>query len=204
MTPMNREDKKRQTREALLQAARAEIVEHGIPAISIRRICEQAGFTQGAFYAHFENRNAMLEAVMIAHMQTSLSTFEKIIAQEDLDLEDALSLLADWLKSIKAQPEATMLTLELQMQAHRDVAFAKTYSRLRTDQHAVVAEGLAQLLERHNLTAKVSPREMAIGFSALWSGFALQGSDPHNPSIDGLLLTFTKALIGPAEKAGKA
>ena len=36
----------------------------GIDAPSIQDVCERAGYSRGAFYAHFKNRDALLVAVM--------------------------------------------------------------------------------------------------------------------------------------------
>jgi AcrR family transcriptional regulator len=51
------------TRHALIDAALTELIEHG-PASSLDAICERAGFTRGAFYVHFADREALLVAVM--------------------------------------------------------------------------------------------------------------------------------------------
>jgi AcrR family transcriptional regulator len=58
-----REETKRETREALIDAGIALFGEEGLDA-SLDAICERAGFTRGAFYVHFADRDAFLEAVM--------------------------------------------------------------------------------------------------------------------------------------------
>ena len=60
----SRGETKRATRQALLQAGLAEIVERGLDAPSLDSICARAGFTRGAFYVHFENRDDFLEQLM--------------------------------------------------------------------------------------------------------------------------------------------
>jgi AcrR family transcriptional regulator len=59
-----REETKRETREALIDAGIALFGEEGLDAPSLDAICERAGFTRGAFYVHFADRDAFLEAVM--------------------------------------------------------------------------------------------------------------------------------------------
>lgn len=54
--PTNRKETQRQTREKLLEAAHASIVQEGVASISIRSICAAAGRTQGAFYSNFRAR----------------------------------------------------------------------------------------------------------------------------------------------------
>jgi AcrR family transcriptional regulator len=55
---------KRETREALIAAALAEFVAHGIDVPSLDAICARAGYTRGAFYVHFRDRDDLLAAVV--------------------------------------------------------------------------------------------------------------------------------------------
>jgi AcrR family transcriptional regulator len=59
-----RELSKQETREALLRAAMAEFAEHGLDGPSLDAICARAGFTRGAFYVHFRDREDLVAAVM--------------------------------------------------------------------------------------------------------------------------------------------
>ena len=59
-----RESAKQGTREALLAAAMAEFAEKGLDAPSLDAICARAGFTRGAFYVHFRDREDLVAAVM--------------------------------------------------------------------------------------------------------------------------------------------
>lgn len=59
-----REAAKYETREALLGAAMAEFAEKGLDLPSLDAICARAGFTRGAFYVHFEDREDLVAAVM--------------------------------------------------------------------------------------------------------------------------------------------
>ena len=59
-----RAESKDATRKALLEAGLAELIEHGRKSPSLDAICERAGYTRGAFYVHFENREEFNVAVM--------------------------------------------------------------------------------------------------------------------------------------------
>jgi AcrR family transcriptional regulator len=60
-----REQTMEATRAALIAAAESLFAEQGLDA-SLDAICERAGFTRGAFYVHFADRDALLVAVMEA------------------------------------------------------------------------------------------------------------------------------------------
>lgn len=61
--PKSRDETKKETREALIRAGLAAFQENGLDA-SLDDICDRAGFTRGAFYVHFADREALLVAVM--------------------------------------------------------------------------------------------------------------------------------------------
>lgn len=62
--PSARERAKRETRRALLRAAREAFAEEGLEGPSLDAICARAGFTRGAFYVHFRSRDDLVVAVM--------------------------------------------------------------------------------------------------------------------------------------------
>ena len=55
---------KQKTRESLIQAGMSLFAESGLDGPSLDAICERAGFTRGAFYVHFADRDDFLVAVM--------------------------------------------------------------------------------------------------------------------------------------------
>ncbi len=59
----SRAESKAFTRQALLKAGLLELVEHGLDTPSLDAICARAGFTRGAFYVHFKDRDDFLVAV---------------------------------------------------------------------------------------------------------------------------------------------
>ena len=63
------------TRDALVAAATAEMAEKGIDGASLDAICARAGFTRGAFYVHFRDRDDLIVAVV-----------ERVLSQTHADL----------------------------------------------------------------------------------------------------------------------
>jgi AcrR family transcriptional regulator len=88
-----RADSKAETREALLLAGMAEIAERGLDAPSLDSICARAGFTRGAFYVHFRDRDDFLVAVMERFLGAFLNA---VIARGDeaRDLEETITRFA--------------------------------------------------------------------------------------------------------------
>jgi len=62
--PKTRELAKQETREALIRAGMAAFTEEGVDLPSLDAICARAGFTRGAFYVHFKDRDDFFSAVV--------------------------------------------------------------------------------------------------------------------------------------------
>lgn len=89
-----RQAAKRETREALLRAGIAEFSERGLAEPSLEGICARAGYTRGAFYVHFRDRDDFISAVM----EQVLGAFlDAIIATGDgeHDLERTIERFTD-------------------------------------------------------------------------------------------------------------
>ena len=70
-------DKKAQTRERILQAASAALIQRGPAEPSVGEVMGAAGLTVGGFYAHFESKDALM-----------LEAFTQLLAQRRASIDD--------------------------------------------------------------------------------------------------------------------
>src|SRR4051794_38148701 len=94
----SRDDAKRETREALIAAGVSVFSEEGLDTPSLDSICARAGYTRGAFYVHFKDRDDFIMAVM----SEALSSFiDAIIATGDaaLDLQKTIDTFVGAVKA---------------------------------------------------------------------------------------------------------
>jgi TetR/AcrR family transcriptional repressor of nem operon len=84
-----REETKAETREALIHAGIELFSEKGLDLPSLDEICARAGYTRGAFYVHFKDREELLAAVI----DRVLSVFmDVVIAQGDSEADLRLTI----------------------------------------------------------------------------------------------------------------
>jgi AcrR family transcriptional regulator len=76
-----------ETREALIASGMALFAERGLDGPSLDDICEHAGFTRGAFYVHFHDREDFLVAVMD---RVGSAIVEELLAAGSGGLTDAV------------------------------------------------------------------------------------------------------------------
>jgi TetR/AcrR family transcriptional repressor of nem operon len=134
-----REQSKQATREALLKAGMDIFSEEGVDLPSLDAICAHAGFTRGAFYVHFKDRDDFLAAVV---KKTLHDFVNSIISQTDLDA-DLSSTVARFMEAV-AQPQVPLLASNrlflhlLARGSQRSVDIAKSY-------HVLLKGALEQL-----------------------------------------------------------
>jgi len=80
---ISRDETKQRTREALVSAATRLFAERGFDAPSLDDICDRAGFTRGAFYVHFRDRDDLVTAVV---QRVGRAFLDALLGTEDDDL----------------------------------------------------------------------------------------------------------------------
>lgn len=87
---------KARSREALIDAGIALIAREGIESPSLDAICDRAGYTRGAFYVHFRDRDAFLAAVMDRVGRSFLDGVMPVAA----DADDLATTMARFVASV--------------------------------------------------------------------------------------------------------
>lgn len=122
-----------QTQARLMAAAVELFAEKGVLAASVEEICERAGFTRGAFYSNFEDKDELCLALLRGQCETYLRA-----AREALDsLEgcgDLDSLVGRAIDAfLAAQPddrETVLMLAEMRLYAIRRPEMLEAYNRL--------------------------------------------------------------------------
>ncbi|KIZ38922.1 MULTISPECIES: TetR/AcrR family transcriptional regulator [Rhodopseudomonas] len=192
-----RQQQRLETRERLIASAHASIVRGGIGGLSLRGLCDEAGYSQGAFYSNFASRDELLLALMERHLHDEVEALRRLVeTTQDKALDDVLAALALHLGGLAKQPHWSLLAIELQLYAQRDPGFAESYNAAKVRSHAAFAGLVEDLLRRHSLAPALPPLQIAIGLYALWSGLVVQGTVPGARPRDQLFLAFLRAVIG--------
>ena len=131
VTEEPRSARREATRTRILDAARIVFAEKGVIGATIEDICEQAGFTRGAVYSNFADKDDVLRAVierehqaLLDHIVGSIELVEAEIASAG-SLEAAVSSLVNRIvRTIPLDRQVTLIATELEIMAVRrpDVA----------------------------------------------------------------------------------
>jgi AcrR family transcriptional regulator len=145
------------TRERVLDAARDVFAERGVFGGSVEDICVRAGFTRGAFYSNFADKDDVLRALidreharLLAHLDASLGFVGASASAEPA--ADPLALMAAiadrLLRSVPADRQFSLIQDELEIHAVRDPEVARLFGEADARFRARIARFLELGLEQ--------------------------------------------------------
>jgi AcrR family transcriptional regulator len=120
------------TRERLLDAARTVLAREGIQGASVEHICDQAGFTRGAFYSNFTSKDELVLALFHrerAAMMDVLREATEPSSYADLDPVTAVGVIMD--RYLLLQPpdrEWYLVNAEFELRGVRDDAVGREFN----------------------------------------------------------------------------
>jgi AcrR family transcriptional regulator len=204
MPRLNREESQARTRELLIAAARSEIVKKGFALASVRDIADAAGFSQGAFYSNFPDKEAILLELVQQHQTEERARIEAALKSAEGDAASAMAGIEKWSTTVNSDPGFAVLAIELQLQALRSPGFAATYNELNRKHRRALGAFVTALFELFGKAVPGEPAEIAASFIALGRGLALLSADVEARRSGQIIMTFLKALIAAAPSAAGA
>lgn len=121
------------TQERLMAAAVRVFAERGIIGASVEEICESAGFTRGAFYSNFADKDELVLALIRQNVNTQVAAAEQAVARTlaattRLEAADLVSFVLAAFVEFGNQDRATILIdRELLLYAARQPALRTPY-----------------------------------------------------------------------------
>ncbi|MFL5884503.1 MAG: TetR/AcrR family transcriptional regulator [Thermoleophilaceae bacterium] len=171
---MTRKEKQAQTRSCLMKSAARVFARRGLQQASIDEVAEDAGFTKGAFYANFKNKEELFLAMLDERFAERIQQIEEVIAGEGTTTEKARRAGDDFAKVVAADPEWERLFFEFSAYAMRNEDFRE---ELVTRYRAMRDRIAAALRARHDdfgIESALPLDQVAMMTCVMGNGFALE------------------------------
>lgn len=145
MASSNRvQQRKNETRVDLIAAASEVFVERGYHAASLQQVAQRAGFTTGAIYGHFRNKDDLFLAVFEQFALTRVAELASTqVAPEGAFGERARALADQWMARHARNPGFTVVALEFAVHAIRTPELREALA----GRYAAVRLAAARMLE---------------------------------------------------------
>jgi AcrR family transcriptional regulator len=143
MKALSRKEKQAKTRSALLKSAAKLICRKGITEASIDDVATDAGYTKGAFYANFKNKEEMFLVMLDEAYAEELERIEAGLPGEGAPAEEVRESAQDFLSYVRSNPDWPRLYFEFVVYAARNPEFREELAtRNRAMRH-----GIAEVIE---------------------------------------------------------
>ena len=71
------------TRQQILDVGRELLVEDGLRAITTNAIAQRVRVSKKTLYQHFENKDSLLEAILVSFMEENLRHWDAILERDE-------------------------------------------------------------------------------------------------------------------------
>jgi TetR/AcrR family transcriptional repressor of nem operon len=165
----SRDEAKRETYEALVTAGISAFAEHGLDAPSLDSICARAGYTRGAFYVHFKDRDDFLSAVMSRVLEGFI---DAIIATGDaaLDLQKTIDTFVGAVQSAAFPINGVMQFHQLLAACSRSPVVRDRYVEVLREGARRVAVAVREGQGAGTVRSDIRPESVALLLVAIVTG----------------------------------
>ncbi len=208
---VQRSARREATRQRVLDAAREVFAERGVIGGTVEDICERAGFTRGAFYSNFADKDDVIDALVEREQNRLLDHLEGIFGDVGreiaaaTDLHEVLAAIIDRvMRAVPMDREISLVQAELENFAIRRPALAGRFLAINRRFRARIAVFIADAMTSNGRELLVDPElltEALIGVSQRSCRRAMldDRQDPNELArliMPGLLLTFSRPVGG--------
>jgi AcrR family transcriptional regulator len=174
MGRLTRKEKQAHTRECLMQSAATVFARRGLQQASIDEVAEDAGFTKGAFYANFKNKEELFLAMLDERFAKRIADIERVIASEGSAAEKARRYGDVFAESLRADREWERLFFEFSVYAVRDEDFRQELVTRYRAMRGRIAAALQADAHQYGKEPALPLDQVALMTSAMSNGFALE------------------------------
>jgi AcrR family transcriptional regulator len=177
MARLTRKEKQAHTRNCLMKSAAKVFARRGLQQASIDEVAEEAGYTKGAFYANFRNKEELFLAMLDERFGHKLAEIERVAAGDDFNL------------ALASDPEFDRLFFEFSAYAARNEDFREELVTRYTALRARVAEAIRGRADRDGIDLPIPAEQIAQMTFAMAKGLALENLLEPDAADDELFST---------------
>ena len=171
---MTREQRRANTRERLLAAARSVFARSGFHGASVEEIASEAGFSTGALYSNFDGKEDLFLGLMEREIDEHAREITEAVRARTSIAERATGGARRWMTMIEREPELLLLFMEFWAYGVRDPQVrpkvAERFAQMRQVLTRLIADGVREF----DLELALPAEQLAVAIDALADGIARQ------------------------------
>lgn len=192
---LRRDERQELTRRQLLDAAERIFARDGFRGASVAAIAEEAGYSHGAVYSNFKDKEDLFLVLVEERIDARLASVYEAADAELSQGGEPLEAARRFAAMLQHEREAFLLLVDFWNQAVRDAdaaaRFAQRHARLRTLIGRIV-EGIAH---DQGLELTLPREQVATALIAVFNGFAIERLADPDAAPDELLAHAVAAML---------
>jgi AcrR family transcriptional regulator len=184
-------ERREDTREQVLAAAARVFARNGFHATSLEAVAEEAGFSRGAVYYNFSDKEELFLELLDRRCAERAQDLRELFTDSEDDVEatsrQAQLAAQQALDAMTGDAEWRALYMEFLAHAARNPAFRRAFAR-RTDQmRSALEEVVVERAQPFADTLGMEPEQLAVVIDALgtglWANHMLHGARAVPPDL---------------------
>ena len=170
---LTREESKERTRTRLVEAAERLFIRKGFDDASVEEISEAAGYSRGAFYSNFDDKEQVFLAVIDRRRPKALDDIFEPIS----DPAERVAAVRDWFSAQWRLRDFIALRMEFSRKAMRDRSVRKRLAEFRRRELETYAASVDRYLGAPDGAAVERPEIVALALLAVAQGLGTLAVD---------------------------
>jgi TetR/AcrR family transcriptional regulator, transcriptional repressor of aconitase len=165
---LTRDESKKVTRTRLIEAAERLFIRKGFDGASVEEISETAGYTRGAFYSNFDDKEQIFLAVIDRRRPKALDD----LFQQLSEPAERIAAVREWFSKQWRLKDFIALRMEFSRRAMRDRSVRKHLAGLREQELDTYAASVGRFLSATDGVPADRPEIVALVLLAVAHGLA--------------------------------
>jgi AcrR family transcriptional regulator len=171
---LNRAEQQAETRTRLLDAAVAVCARKGLHAATVEEIADTAGYTRGAVYSNFKDRDDLLQQVFERRVHARLEALADVVTAATPQAQERA--VADLISSVVSEErDYLQLLSEFWGHAARRAETRRWFSEVRRRERTLIRDMIDRRVAAGDLELRVPAEHLAAGLQSLALGLLLEG-----------------------------
>ena len=199
---LTREESKELTRLRLIEAAERLFIRKGFDSASVDEISEAAGYSRGAFYSNFEDKDQVFLAVLDRRRPKALED----IFQQASEPSEQIAAVKEWFSNQWRLKDFIALRMEFSRRAFRDRSVRMHLAKLLRQELETYSASVGRLLCARAEVAAERPENVVLVLlaAALGLGILAVDSDPEREHMyaEAAALVFDRMTVAQLSHLG--
>jgi AcrR family transcriptional regulator len=192
---LTREQRRAQTRERVLEAARAVFARSGFHGASVDEIASAAGYSTGALYSNFDGKEDLFLVLMEREIEEHAREIAEAVRSHSSMSDRATGGARRWMTMIEREPDLLLLFMEFWAYGVRDASVRPKVAERFAQMRHVLTELIAQGVRDFDLELALPAEQLAVTIDALADGIARQKLADPDAVPDELMGTVLSLLF---------